>query len=678
MAVWAISACQDGLPEAPTPLAETEVVREADEPRREDEAGNKAERWRSVPETSQAGRADNAQTVEPETEEGTEAEVQASALEDPRDQPTVAKDAQGVESDTETPEETANSEENSEAEESAQIARGREETLEVALPDGTPPIDLHAGPAVEWAVRTTITAPATFTVMGRERTSSYDPQFIWLLIELPDGTRGWIRASDLSLEFSQFAFLPVTDKQRSVRIANQVSSYDQPDTAARHCDISPGTIARIYERSPDAQWVFAYFDRPGCPLRNSGWLRVADLDWLPILIEAPILLSHGFWLIPTDPQLQPEQLPFSVIEGYGTEAWDLDPDDQSIVFIDDAIPYDDQPGQLRQFSLASGAITTLAQVHSREILVAPTGGRILTLSAGYQTPYAGRQLSIIERGGKRTDIGKLFLSHQTDNVYPLSQHATWSPDGRIIVFNDRVIPIWLDPDAYELWLYHVDEMRRVDLRDELVDPQSVTYHETVFHPHGQSFYLLERQLGPAPASLLRLTLDGETWPEYRPVPVFVREFGNGLSSTGDRMITEQGRTGFLLTEQGEQLGWRHGTQMHWLPGGERIAYFAEGEWIVEHLDTQELVRFKVLFDHQEEVIRPYWSPDARHFVAATFSGRWRNQRAAHLTGGHPRLRIHTADGDLVVAYRAAGCMRAEWLPDGTRLALSVFECFGGP
>ena len=503
--------------------------------------------------------------------------------------------------------------------------------LRFTLPEAAAPVNLYAGPGVDWAIRRIIQPRETLVILGRAPQVWYGGLgAIWLKAQLPDGAVGWLRANDLALDPLQLDDLRELHPQSMeelVVVRSGAHLYGQYDPASPRCQIESSAEARVGGRSADGQWFLVDFDRTVCTYSDDrwvggGWASAAQIEPASILAEVPIVLRKGRWLISPDPQIQPiDELDQNRVKPW----WELATEGQKV----DTLP-------------------------------SPTGEHVLTYEDFDPDQPDSGTLAIIDRDDHRTEIGKLYLYSQGSEIPLLENHVRWSPDGRAIVVNDGGARN-IDRDALDFWLYLVEEDRTVDLRGE-ASPVYVDYYDARFDRDGQSIYALKTERAPTRRTLIRLTLAGGDWPNFKPVPL--ERYRRYLGPAPDDLIITvaagsswRTETGLFWSSLGEPLGERHGNRFHVLPDGERFAYYVEGEFVIEHFTTADQIRLKLPESLFAYTILQWW-PDGTHFaIVADLPSR--DSHSWNLE----QLRIYNLDGDLVGAYRTSGCTMVEQLPE---------------
>ena len=401
-----------------------------------------------------------------------------------------------------------------------------------------------------------------------------------------------------------------------------------------------------------------------------GWISIADTQREPIFDGAPVIHNDGLWLFPTDPGAQPTRLPVDVLDGWASEAWSFDPEDQSLVFVDHSDPHGPT---LKRYTPANSELSTLYNSGAGDILVAPTGGRVLVMTWNDSEDARfgvapGHKLTIVEPDGQTIEIGHAFLYCQCSRGRFLSLQARWSPDGRSIMFDDWGIPEQAERghEAGALWLYNLDRGERIPLLDEEARWASKVGE---FHPDGQSIYVLTAVVGrPGEYLVRRLTLEGEEWPGFRPVPA---DHGLSISPLGDRMIAMTSGVGLILTDQGDVLGARAGWYFEWLPDGRHFRYATDDQWQIESRRSSPPEEIPLPGLSRQR--RPYWSPDGEFVATVTELHDW-----PHGWTFTSVVRIYDIDGRLRSMHRFFGCHRLQWLADSSQLAVSVFPHCSGP
>lgn len=284
----------------------------------------------------------------------------------------------------------------------------------------------------------------------------------------------------------------------------------------------------------------------------------------------------------------------------------------------------------------------------------------------------GMMLSVISRGGERVEIGKLYLYHGNGRVYPLSGQVHWSPDGRTILVDDFAIPDWIAHDAPTFWLYSMEEQHVTILaRETYAASTHLDYYRARFHHDGGSIYVIRCTRSGLQCELARLTLAGDDLADFTPIPI---DHGYLLSSQTSAIITTAPDAAFLWNEHGEPIGERRGSRFHWLPDGERFAYYTDADLVIEHLSTGAETRLKLLAEIMKQTYPlPRWSPDGRHFAIAATAGFpvWSMEMK--------QVRIYDLRGVLVNVYRTTSCPELEWFPDSLHLKVSnaLWHCFRG-
>ena len=508
--------------------------------------------------------------------------------------------------------------------------------LEFTLPEVAAPVNLYAGPGVDWTVRQLIQPSEALTVLGRAPQRVYGLETTWLKVELSDNIAGWLRAEQLTLDPAQLDSLPelhMQNVEQTVVVRSGAYLRDSPDDLALpDCQISSTAEARINGRAFDGQWFLVNFDRVVCIDRRSihgswvygGWVRATQVESASVLAEVPIVLRDGRWSFSSDP----ESLPSNESDG-------------------------EQLGWESAIKEGDGGV-----------LRSPTGEHVLVRKSSYTPPDHGDYglLSIIDRSGRRTDIGNLYMYHQSGRYYPFGGQVRWSPDGRTIVMVDFRRPNWAPTDHLDFWLYDLHTEQSVDLRG----PESsvfVSYYNARFHPDGRSIYVIRCQHAPRQCALVRLTRTGGDWPGFTPITV---DRPYLLSARDGSIITTTHESGFLWSNQGELLDERRGSGFHWLPDGERFAYYADGEFVIEHLSDGVQTRLKLparLFPLSSS----QWLPSGRHFATITRIPSWQ----WGLSQDMQQLRIYNLRGEVVSAYRLSGCADLERLIDPPRMVIDT-------
>ena len=510
--------------------------------------------------------------------------------------------------------------------------------LIVTLSQTEGPVDLYAGPGVDWAVRRTIQPPESIIILGRAPHVWYGLATIWLKARLADGAVGWLRSDDLVLDPMQLNGLREFHPQSMdeiVVVHSGADLYRQHDMTSPACRTSSPIEAKIGGRSLDQRWFLVDFRRGVCTDSDDywvgrGWVRATQVEAASILTETPLVLTEGRWLISPDPQTHP-------IDGFNA---------------DEIEPW------------------WAAAVRGQRVnvLPSPTGEHVLTHDPfEYGNPDSG-ELAVIDRSGSRTEIGKLYLYSENGRSHPLEDHVRWSPDGRAVVVIDISSSRYVAPDAPDFWTYLLEEERSVDLQSK--GPSVYVYFtDARFHHDGQSIYVVKRERAPLRHVLVRLTLDGDDWPGFEPIPL-ERHLRYLTLARDNLIITITPESALIWTDQGELVGERRGSRFHMLPDGEHFAYYAEDEFVIEHFWTGTQIRLSLpspLFDYTD--VR--WWPDGRHFgivlrLPSSDSHLWTLQQ----------LRIYNLAGELIRAYRISGCAKVERLVDPPRMVLvnSAVHC----
>ena len=282
-------------------------------------------------------------------------------------------------------------------------------------------------------------------------------------------------------------------------------------------------------------------------------------------------------------------------------------------------------------------------------------------SFGFEPRYT---LTIVEPDGRTTDIGEAFLYCQCGRGRYLSAQAKWSPDSWAVVFRDWGIPEQAEPghDAGEFWLYRIDTGQRVDLFAEDARWLS-TRGPAVFHPDGQSLYVRRSSRGgKGDDMLLRITLDGDDWPGFKPIPAVadVRVSPNGkwlIAMTNGALLT--------FTDQGELQSARTGARARWLPDSRHYVYLNDGLTMIGHIgsDRPEVVHLPEL----SPWVYHQLSPDGEHIAVEVPPVKW----PYYGWDDTREIRIYARDGRLRTTFRYTGCSQWHWSPDGSRLAVSA-------
>ena len=510
------------------------------------------------------------------------------------------------------------------------------------LSEASGPVKLYAGPGVDWAVRRTIRPLESITILGRAPHVWYGLTATWLKVRLADGTDGWARSDDLALDQMQLDGLREFHPQSMdeiVVVHSGADLYRQHDMTSPTCRISSPIEAKIGGRSLDQQWFLVDFFRGVCTDSDDhwlgdGWVHATQVEAASILTETPLVLTEGRWLISPDPQTHP----IDRLNANEVEPW------------------------------------WAAAIRGQEVnvLPSPTGEHVLAHDRfEYGNPDSG-VLAVIDRSGNRTEIGKLYLYKQGAVSFPLEDYVRWSPDGRAVVVIDISSSRYVAPDAPDFWIHLLEEERNVDLRSK--GSSVYDYHtDARFHHDGQSIYVVKREPAPLRHLLVRLTLDGDDWPGFEPIPL-ERHLRYLTLARDNLIITITPESALIWTDQGELVGERRGSRFHMLPDGERFAYYAENELVIEHFWTAAQIRLSLpasLFDYTD--LR--WWPDGRHFAIVL-----RLPSRASLLSNLQQLRVYNLRGELIHAYRISGCAELEWLADPPRMVLvnSTAQCALGP
>ena len=526
-----------------------------------------------------------------------------------------------------------------EAEEPATEPNG----LELTLPAVAGPVNLYAGPDDDWAVRRVIQPTESLVVLGRASRQWYSRGITWLQVELSDGVVGWLQAEHLMLNPVQLRGLPrfhPLEMTELVVIRSNVYVHQRPDVTSPGCRTPSTTKAAIGGLSPDGQWFALDFGGGVCadPAGDwvgEGWALAAEIDPAAMLAERPVVLPEGRWVISIDPQLRPIGQP----EEDNSQAW---------------------------WELATAG-------EDVKFLMSPTGEYVLAAASRGHSEY-GDVLSIISRDGERTEIGTLYLSSPSERTYRFNNHVHWSPDGRAIIVNDLPNVTQFDADASYFWLYDLDAERSIDLRQ--ADGVAGVYYDARFHHDGGSIYATKVEPQRGKLTLVRLTLTGDDWPNFAPIPI-APGWDHFFSGWKNLILTTKQGAGLLWTEQGEPLGERSGSRFHLLPDGERFAYYADGEFVIEQFSTGAQVRLSLaLWLFNSEL--PYWSFDGRYFAVLVYPPAWQNR--LRLPWEKEQLRVYDLRGEPVRVYRVVGCAEIEWLVDQPRLVVanSLQRCIRGP
>ena len=514
--------------------------------------------------------------------------------------------------------------------------------LIVMLSEAEEPVDLYAGPGVDWAVRRTIQPSESITILGRAPHVWYGLTATWLKVRLADGTDGWARSDDLALDQMQLDGLREFHPQSMdeiVVVHSGADLYRQHDMTSPTCRISSPIEAKIGGRSLDQQWFLVDFFRGVCTDSDDhwvgdGWVRATQVEAASILTETPLVLTEGRWLISPDPQTHP----IDRLNANEVEPW------------------------------------WAAAIRGQEVnvLPSPTGEHVLTHGRfEYGNPDSG-VLAVIDRSGNRTEVGKLYLYKQGAVSFPLEDYVRWSPNGRAVVVIDIPSIRNVAPGAPDFWMYLLEEERSVALRSEGPSVY-VGYTDARFHHDGQSIYVVKGERAPSRRLLVRLTLDGDDWPGFEPIPL-ERHLRYLTLARDNLIITITPESALIWTDQGELVSERRGSRFHMLPDGEHFAYYAENEFVIEHFWAGTQIRLSApapLFDYTDL----QWWPDGHHFAVVSRlpsldSHLWRLQQ----------LRIYNLGGELIRAYRISGCAELEWLADPPRMLLvnSAAHCALGP
>ncbi len=505
------------------------------------------------------------------------------------------------------------------------------DSLTVKLSEAKEPVNLYAGPGVDWAVRRVIQPPESITVLGRAPSVWYGLATKWLKVRLADDTDGWVRSDNLAIDPTQLDGLREFHPHSMDAIAvvhGGAYLYQQHDMASPACQIPAPIETKVGGRSLDQQWFLVDFDRGVCIDSNDywvgkGWVRARQIEAASMLAEVPIVLTSGRWLISPDPQAHP-------IDGLDTNEaepwWARAIDGQEV-----------------------------------KVLPSPTGEHVLTHDPfEHGRPDSG-VLAVINRSGSRTEIGKLYVYSENSRHHPLESHARWSPDGRAIVVIDIPSSRYVTSGTPDFWVYLLEEERSVDLRSKGPSVY-VGYTDARFHHDGQSIYVVKQENVPRRRLLVRLTLDGDDWPGFEPIPL-ERNLRYFTLARDNLIITVTPESALLWTDRGELIGERRGTRFHVLPDGERFAYYAENEFVVEQFWSTDQVRLALpasLFAYTDL----QWWPDGRHFAIISHLP----SRDSHVWSLR-QLRIYNLDGELIRAYRTSGCAAISRLPQHHRLVV---------
>lgn len=557
--------------------------------------------------------------------------------------------------------------------------RPQPSVLHIVVPNRMPSVNLYALPSQRSPVLAIRHPGQEMTIVGRGPLFPHGEGSRWLMAEDPNGVRGWVTANGLQLTEDDLAGLPrlqLPDAQRVTTTGGNAAIHRSPDFSSANCALNEGVQLEVAGRSPDGQWLFVRptgepcSDSDGFAIRR-GWTPITDVEHDPVNYGAPVIHSYGLWLLPVDLSAQPRRLPVAVHDDWQSETWSFDPEDGSLVFQD----YSDPDGpKLKRYRSETDELTSLYKGAGGDILVAPVGGRVLVMDRDRSEDSGfglepGFRLTLVEPNGSATEIGRAFLYCQCGRGRYLSAQARWSLDGRAIVFRDWGIPEQAEPghEAGEFWLYRLDRDERISLFDEESGRQPI-YDAAEFHPDGQSIYVLSAPDGrPSEYVVRRLTLEGEPWPGFRPVPAdrWLR-----ISPLGDRMIAMTNGVGLILTDQGEVLGARAGWAFEWLPDGRQFRFATREHWYIGSMHSYR----------PQEIPIPdlpgysrYWSPDGERVATVTRAEDWPHDWSdTHL------VRIYDTSGRLRSTYRITGCHRLQWLADSSHVAVSIFPHCSAP
>ena len=445
--------------------------------------------------------------------------------------------------------------------------------IEIEVPGQKDSVRLYAAPDIGWAVRATIHPTETIRVLTR--TEPLPNGTIWLRAESADGNQGWIAAADVDLEWDELDGLRLLDPGELVTVATAglgAVVRRRPDGSSSGCVIREGAELEIAGQSPDDRWLLVSSERELCakeegrPFWLGGWIRTNDLVHDPIFAEAPVVYPYGLWMFPADPQLRPTRLSVNVRDAAPSEAWAFDPEDGALVFVDYNAP---GGAELRRLLDEISSLMALPGQRRVDILVAPTGGRILVMVRTQRNACPSHKLIVAERSGAATEIGEACLHVQSGRGHLLSLQARWSPDAQAIIFRNYDSRAQAESGESSFWLYRLDTGTRVDLSEEGTR-RVPDGRPAEFHPDGQSIYVLTDYPGRFDSwTVRRLTLDGEQWPGFMPFPADGRFH---ISPQGDHIIAVTNGVGLLLSDQGELLDARVGTGFQWLADGRRIVY----------------------------------------------------------------------------------------------------------
>ncbi|MXX32119.1 MAG: hypothetical protein F4Z51_07800 [Chloroflexi bacterium] len=555
-------------------------------------------------------------------------------------------------------------------------ARGglTETAVDLYVPHWIDSVELHAWPNVDWPTVAILLPGQRASILGLAPLTPRGNEIGWLLVQTSDGTRGWVTAKSLRLRVSDLKGLPRLDRADAVAHATtkQGAVIHSEPRGDNHCVLPEGIEVEVAGRSPDGKWLYARPGDQGCRVSNryqlwEGWIPVGDLEYDPLLDRAPVIHSYGLWLVSTDPGMRSHLLSDSIRDSWGSEPWDFDANDQSIVFVH----YEESgAAKLKRYTTEAKDIAALPH-GGGDILVAPSGGRVLVMNtrrtetSGFGTEPS-LTLTIVEPDGRTTEIGEAFLYCQCGRGRLLSRQARWSPDGRTVVFRDWGIPrhAVADHDAGAFWLYRTDINQRVDLLAE--ESQWLPIFDTAeFHPDSKSLYVRVSVPGqPGDYRVRRLTLDGEGWPDFSSIPA---DTGLRVSPDGQLLIAMTDDVLLILTDQGELHSARSGYNARWLPDSERFFYYKDGRTVIGEVGTEGPI--EEVASEPRDLLRYRSTPDGEYLTVEDGRHDW--------PVGNEEIRIYASDGRLRTTFRYTGCSEWRWSPDGSRLVVSVHNlCVG--